>query len=169
MSRTASIRDCRCARHAQNLCKTAGYRRIGVMERADILCKFSACGIQSTPQRIEIAEILFEREQHLSAEQLLDRLRANRSGVSKATVYNTLNLFAERGLVRECIVDPERRFYDSNTEAHHHFFIMDTGELVDIPDGEIQFADLPEIPAGGQIEGVEVLIKIRRDGSEKPG
>lgn len=59
--------------------------------------------------------------------------------------------------------------YDSNTEAHHHFFVMDTGELVDIPDGEIQFADLPEFPEGGQIEGVEVLIKIRRDGSENHG
>lgn len=139
------------------------------MKRADIVRKFATFGIQSTSQRLEIAEIIFEKEQHLSAEQLLDQLRAQNSAVSKATVYNTLNLFAERGLVRECIVDPERRFYDSNTAAHHHFFIMDSGELVDIPDGEIRFADLPEIPAGGQIEGVEVLIKIRRDGSENPG
>jgi Fur family iron response transcriptional regulator len=139
------------------------------MERTDILRKFATGGIQSTPQRIEIAEIIFKKKQHLSAEQLLERLRAKNSAVSKATVYNTLNLFAERGLVRECIVDPERRFYDSNTEAHHHFFVMDTGELVDIPDGEIRFADLPAFPAGGQIEGVEVLIKIRRNDGEKPG
>mgnify|MGYP001549500196 CR=1 FL=1 len=139
------------------------------MNRGEILREFDTCGIQATSQRIEIAEILFEKRQHLSAEQLMERLRASGSAVSKATVYNTLNLFAERGLVKECIVDPERRFYDSNTSKHHHFFIIDTGELVDIPHDEIRFADLPEFPAEGHIDSVEVLIKIRKKDPEKPG
>ena len=138
------------------------------MDRTEILRELDACGIQATSQRVEIAEILFEKQQHLSAEQLIERLRAGGSAVSKATVYNTLNLFAERGLVKECIVDPERRFYDSNTTTHHHFFIIDTGELVDIPQDRIRFADLPEFPADGQIDSVEVLIKIRKNDPEKP-
>jgi Fur family iron response transcriptional regulator len=137
------------------------------MERGAILRKFDACDIQATSQRVQIAEILFEKQQHMSAEQLIDRLRAGGSGVSKATVYNTLNLFAERGLVKECIVDPERRFYDSNTEMHHHFFLIDSGELVDIPQGEIRFSELPDVPADGQIDSVEVLIKIRQNTAEK--
>lgn len=136
------------------------------MERDEIHRKFAACDIQVTSQRIEIAEILFEKQQHMSAEQLLDRLRAGGSGVSKATVYNTLNLFAERGLVKECIVDPERRFYDSNIEKHHHFFLIDSGELVDIPQDEIRFSELPSFPEGGEIDSVEVLIKIRRNAPE---
>ena len=131
------------------------------MERAEILVQFDQHGVLPTPQRIEIAEILLAKSQHLSAEQIIDALRQNGSGVSKATVYNTLNLFAERGLVRECIVDPERRFYDSNTTAHHHFFNVDTGELTDIAHDQIGFMNLPELQGGESLESVEVLIKVR--------
>lgn len=131
------------------------------MERAEIMVEFDSHNILATPQRLEVAEILLEKLQHLSADQIIDRLRARGSTVSKATVYNTLNLFVERGLVNECIVDPERRFYDSNTHAHHHFYDIDSGELSDIPNGMIQFAKLPELPANGNIDAVEVLIKVR--------
>ncbi len=131
------------------------------MERAEILVHFDQHGVLPTPQRIEIAEILLAKSQHLSAEQIIDALRRNGSGVSKATVYNTLNLFAERGLVRECIVDPERRFYDSNTSAHHHFFNVDTGELTDIAHDQISFTNLPELQGGEALQSVEVLIKVR--------
>ena len=131
------------------------------MQRAQIIVEFDNCGILPTPQRIEIAEILLKESQHLSAEQVIERLRSKGSGVSKATVYNTLNLFTERGLVNECVVDPERRFYDSNTDAHHHFYNLDTGELIDIPQDEIAFAELPDLGGEGRIERVEVLIKVR--------
>ena len=69
------------------------------MARSDILALFEQCGILSTPQRLEVAEILLEKPQHMSADQIIDRLREAGSGVSKATVYNTLNLFGERGIV----------------------------------------------------------------------
>jgi len=134
------------------------------MRRAEIMVEFDNHGILATPQRLEIAEILLEQPQHLSAEQIIDALRARGSGVSKATVYNTLNLFAARGLVNECIVDPERRFYDSNTDSHHHFYDLDTGQLTDIPREMIKFAELPTLPGNGRIDGVEVLIKVRSSG-----
>lgn len=137
------------------------------MLRSEILAKFDELDILSTPQRIEIAEILLERPQHLSAEQIIDRLRATDSRVSKATVYNTLNLFCGRGLVGECVVDPERRFYDSTTEPHHHFYNLDTGELTDIPAKSIQFQDLPQFPGDGDLESIEVLIKVRGGSAEK--
>ena len=131
------------------------------MQRNDILVEFHKYGILPTTQRIEIAGVLLEKPQHLSAEQIIDRLRRNGSSVSKATVYNTLNLFCERGLVSECQVDPERCFYDSTTEPHHHFYNMDTGELTDIPLGDICLADLPPIPAGSALDRVEVIVKVR--------
>ena len=131
------------------------------MDRAKIIVEFDSHGILATPQRLEIAEILLEEPQHLSAEQVIEELRAKGSGVSKATVYNTLNLFAERGLVKECIVDPERRYYDSNTCSHHHFYDTDTGQLTDIPHGLVKFAELPELPDDGRLYGVEVVIKVR--------
>lgn len=131
------------------------------MPVADVQGLFDRHGIMTTAQRVEIAEILLERPQHLSAEQIIDRLREANSNVSKATVYNSLKLFVEKGLVKELIVDPERRFYDSTTHAHHHFYNVDTGELSDIGDDEVRFADLPELPNGTECEGIELMIRIR--------
>ncbi len=139
------------------------------MLRSDILVRFGELKILSTPQRIEIAEILLEKPQHLSAEQIIEQLRSGGSRVSKATVYNTLNLFRDRGLVRECVVDPERRFYDSTTEPHHHFYNLDTGELTDIPSESIHFDGLPQFPENGELDSIEVLIKVRHGPAENLG
>ena len=133
------------------------------MNRADLIAELDRCGILPTPQRLEIADILFARRQHISADQIIDKLRLSGSEVSKATVYNTLNLFGERGLVRELIIDPKRRYYDSRTDLHHHFFNVDTGELQDIDDREVGFRELPLMPEGTSCESVEVLIKVRKD------
>jgi Fur family iron response transcriptional regulator len=127
----------------------------------DITAKLKDHGVLPTPQRLEIAGVLLDCPQHLSADQLLDRLRAGGSRVSKATVYNTLNLFAERGLVKEVTVDPNRKYYDSTTHPHHHFFHVETGQLSDIPADQIEVRGLPPLPAGTEQEGVEVLIRIR--------
>ena len=134
------------------------------MTRSGVRSLIEQHGILPTPQRIEIAHILLERPQHLSADQIIERLRAADSGVSKATVYNTLNLFSERGLIKEVMVDPVRKFYDSTTHPHHHFYNVDSGELADIPDGEVRFAELPGLPEGTEQESVEVLIKVRGRG-----
>jgi len=131
------------------------------MLRSRLLLEFDSHGILPTPQRLEIAEILFERPQHLSAEQIIDRLRDNDSGVSKATVYNTLNLFSERGLIKDVLVDPTRRYFDSSTHPHHHFYNLDTGELTDVGDGDVVVSQLPTLPTGTTAAGVEVLIKVR--------
>lgn len=131
------------------------------MLRSEILTKFDTHGILQTPQRLEVAEILLQKPQHLSADQIIAALRAKGSKVSKATVYNSLNLFGERGLVKECLVDPERRFYDSTTSPHHHFYNADTGELSDIPSDTIEVIGLPELPAGTQMESAELIVRIR--------
>ncbi len=131
------------------------------MGRSDILVQFDLHGILPTPQRLKIAEILLAKPQHLSAEQILDRLHQSGSSVSKATVYNTLNLFGERGLIKELCVDPERRYYDSSTLAHHHFYNVDTGEFTDIDENQVSFSELPELPRGTESQSVEVLIKVR--------
>jgi Fur family transcriptional regulator, iron response regulator len=131
------------------------------MSRADIRKKLERHGVMPTPQRVEVAEVLLDRPQHLSAEQILERLRQAGSRVSKATVYNTLKLFGDRGLVKELSVDPDRRFYDSTTYAHHHFFHVGRGELSDIPEDQVEILKLPALPAGTEKESVEVLIRVR--------
>ena len=131
------------------------------MTRSGLLSLLEQHGIMPTPQRVEIAGILLERPQHLSAEHIIDRLKSVGSAVSKATVYNTLNLFSEHGLVREVMVDPVRKFYDSTTHPHHHFYNVDSGELSDIPHDHVCFDELPELPDGTERESVEVLIRVR--------
>ena len=131
------------------------------MSRADILAKFQAQSISPTSQRIEIAEVLLNKPQHLSADQIIDQLRALGSTVSKATVYNTLKLFGDQGLIKECLVDPERRFYDSKTTPHHHFYNADTGELSDIEMHEIEVSELPDLPDGTSMEAAELIIRVR--------
>jgi len=131
------------------------------MSRSSILAKLEQHGILPTSQRIEVADVLLRKPQHLSADQIIEKLRAKGSSVSKATVYNSLNLFGERGLIKECLVDPERRFYDSTTTPHHHFYNADTGELSDIPSDGVEIAGLPGLPSGTRLEGAEVIVRVR--------
>ena len=131
------------------------------MSNPDIIQKLKSFGVLPTPQRIEVASVLLNRPQHLSADQIIERLKANGSRVSKATVYNTLHLFGSKGLVKELCVDPSRKFYDSTTHAHHHFYHVDSGELSDIDNGEVSIMGLPPLPDGTEQESVEVLVRIR--------
>ncbi len=126
---------------------------------ADLLRQY---GINPTHQRIEIAHAIFTRGEHLSADQILGAVNDRASASSKATVYNTLNLFLEKGLIREVIVDPMRVFYDPNTAPHHHFYNVDTGELTDIEAEQIQLGGLPPLPSGMVTEGVDVIVRIRK-------
>lgn len=127
-------------------------------EAADLLRRH---GITPTHQRLEIAHALFSRRQHLSADQILAAVNLRHSETSKATVYNTLRLFLEKGLVREVIVDPTKVFYDPNTEPHHHFYNVANGELIDIDAADMQITGLPSTPSGMVAERVDIIIRIR--------
>jgi Fur family iron response transcriptional regulator len=117
--------------------------------------------INPTHQRIEIAYALFSRGEHLSADQILAIVNDRHLEASKATVYNTLNLFLEKKLIREVIVDPNKVFYDPNTEPHHHLYNVDTGELTDINADAIEISGLPSLPEGTVAEGVDVIVRVR--------
>ena len=118
-------------------------------------------GISPTPQRVEIAAALLSKPQHLSAEQVLLIVNQTSNVVSKATVYNTLGLFARKGLVREVIVDPNKVFYDSNISPHHHFYNVVTGELIDVDVAHLDIATLPQPPHGTACEGIDVILRVR--------
>jgi Fur family iron response transcriptional regulator len=130
----------------------SAHQLAGTLKRHEIL---------PTRQRLLIARVLFSRVEHLSADQVMNYVNNGRDHVSKATVYNTLGLFARRGLIREVIVDPARVFYDPNTSNHHHFYNIDTGELRDIEAAELAIEALPELPEGTVADGVDVIIRLR--------
>ncbi|HKE44528.1 MAG TPA: Fur family transcriptional regulator [Steroidobacteraceae bacterium] len=130
--------------------------------RESVARLLEAHGVTPTEQRLRVGELMFATAQHLSAEQVLDGLRSSGARISKATVYNTLNLFAERGLLRQINIDSTRACFDSNTGLHYHFHNLDTGELTDVGVPEVEFRRLPELPAGTELAGVDVVIRVRR-------
>jgi len=117
-------------------------------------------GITPTQQRLEIASFLFKKQQYVSADQILTSIKQGQNPVSKATVYNTLGLFANKGLLREVIIDPNKVFYDTNTQHHHHFYNTNTCDLTDIDHNEININKLPQLPEGTDIQSVDVIIKV---------
>lgn len=124
--------------------------------------KLRASGIGATRQRLRIAQALLEAPRHRSADQVLAEVNRERPPVSKATVYNTLRLFTDHGLLREVIIDPNRVFYDSTTQPHHHFYNPGTGELIDIPATQLAVSGLPPAPPGTEPSEVEVIIRLRQ-------
>lgn len=119
-------------------------------------------GLKPTHQRVRVAEILMAAPTHMTAEQILAAIRRGGERVSKATVYNTLKVLAQRGLVRQIHLDPERSVYDSTIVPHHHFHDLETGELRDIDPNDIAFSRFPTLPEGMEAEGVEVVIRLRK-------
>ena len=131
------------------------------MHRDDVAALLRTRDINPTQQRVEIAQLLLAQPQHLSAEQILTLVNKEHHLASKATVYNTLRVFAEQGLINEVIVDPTRVLYDSNIEPHHHFYNLDTGTLVDISVDQLALSARPALPEGTVAAGVEVIIRVR--------
>jgi Fur family iron response transcriptional regulator len=131
------------------------------VQLVEVESKLRASGVKPTKQRLEIGMLLFAEARHMSADKIIADLKSEGSRVSKATVYNTLNLFTSHNLIREVSVDPERQFYDSTTGPHHHFYNVDTGELIDIGLGELEFSRLPDLPPGTEAQDIEVVVRVR--------
>ena len=133
------------------------------MDRSHIVKLLQQYDVTPTRQRIEIADYLFQKPQHLSAEDILEGVNAETNRVSRATVYNTLGLFTDKGLVREILIDRERAFYDTNRAAHYHLYDVDSGELHDVMDSDIK-VDMPPLPEGTHVVGTDVVFRV----SSKP-
>ena len=133
--------------------------------RDNLADKLRAHGINPTHQRIEIAFALFSRHEHLSADQVMAIVNERHSETSKATVYNTLNLFLEKKLIREVIVDPNKVFYDPNTEPHYHMYDLQSGRLTDIDAADVRVIGLPALPPGMVTEGMDIVVRVRPSGA----
>lgn len=130
-------------------------------DRPGLIALLRRHSIAPTHQRLEIAQVLFGRCHHLAADQILAMVNERHAETSKATVYNTLNLFRDRGLIREVIVDPKRVFYDPNTSPHHHLYNVDTGEITDIAPEKLSVSGMPELPPGMVTEGIDIIVRVR--------
>ncbi len=127
----------------------------------DPVARLRAVGLRPTRQRISLARLLLANEdRHVTAEQLHAEAAASAVQVSLATVYNTLHQFTEAGLLREVVVEPGRSYFDTNTADHQHFFCEATGRLQDIPAQQLTVSGLPLPPAGTEILGVDIIVRV---------
>jgi Fur family iron response transcriptional regulator len=111
-------------------------------------------GLRPTRQRLALATILFgSGDRHVSAESLHQEALSAEIGVSLATVYNML---------REVAFEGHTTFFDTNTSNHFHYFIEETGSLVDIGTTGIELKGLPQLPPATEIDRVDIIIRLRK-------
>lgn len=128
-----------------------------------VLQQLRQTGLRPTRQRVALATLLLTTpHRHVTAEALHGEAMAAGVQVSLATIYNSLNQFTDAGLLREVVVEPGRSYFDNNTVEHHHFYVEDTGELLDIDGDQVDVSRLPAPPSGMRVERVEVIVRLRR-------
>ena len=125
--------------------------------------RLSQVGLRPTRQRIALVEILFAKgDRHVTAEMLYEEATRAQIRVSLATVYNTLHQFTNAGLLRQIAVDSSKTYFDTNPSFHHHFFIEDKNELVDIPPTNVLLGAAPIPPEGYEIVRIDVIVRLRK-------
>jgi Fur family ferric uptake transcriptional regulator/Fur family peroxide stress response transcriptional regulator len=98
-------------------------------------------GQRVTPQRLAIARTVRELDRHTTAETVFGHVSEQMPGVSLPTVYATLDLLEEIGLVRRVPTETGTAVYDPRTEDHHHLVCRGCGEIVDV-DAPVDRGDL---------------------------
>lgn len=120
------------------------------------------CGIVPTRQRKRIAALLLPYPRHMTANEVCREVNWQSPPISKATVYNTLNLFARKGLLSQVAIGRGRTFYDSNTAPHCHLYDEDTDSLTDFHGEQPPLEQLPPLPKGTAVCGVDMVVRISR-------
>ena len=134
---------------------------------SDARARLREAGLRPTRQRIVLASRLFGGpHRHVTASELHAEVLREEAGVSLATVYNTLHQFTKAGLLRELVVDSGPSFFDTNTAHHQHFFLEETGRLVDVPGDRVSVSVLPPAPPGTTVSRIDVIIRVTGTGAE---
>lgn len=129
----------------------------------DVNEMLQSVGLRPTRQRMALGWLLFGKgARHLTAEMLYEEATIAKVPVSLATVYNTLNQLTDAGLLRQVSVDGTKTYFDTNVTAHHHFYLENNHELVDIPDPHLVLQKMPNVPEGYEISRIDMVVRLRK-------
>jgi Fur family iron response transcriptional regulator len=136
-----------------------------VVTTRDIDTALREHGIQPSAQRLAVADYVLRTDEHPTAEQVFDRVKSRLPMISRATVYNTLNLFVDKGLLRELVLgrskDGERRVvFDPKLDAHHHFIDDSTGAIHDVPWEAVKVSKVDKLE-GYDVREYQVVMRGR--------
>lgn len=137
---------------------------MSTVSHQDLIEKLERAGIRPSAQRVAIAAYVLSTEDHPTADEVWNRVKAEFPMVSRATVYNTLQLFREQGLVQQLVLAEGSVVFDPKVEPHHHFVDDETGAIHDIPWTALRVGKVDEL------EGVDVrdyMVVVR--GRKKDG
>ena len=123
-----------------------------------LLSKFK---VRPTKQRMFITKEVFSKTpKHFDARDIYESLLSKNKKVSLASVYNTLRNFVELGILQEIYIEPNKSFFDTIVKPHYHIYDKSLGELKDLPEGSVKVSNLPDIPNGKKIKGINLVINI---------
>ena len=101
--------------------------------KIELKAELESAGIRGTAQRIAILGFMRENPVHPTAETVYEALRDKVGSLSLTTVYNTLKLFVEHGLVSMLTIDDTFRCFDGNVEMHAHLMCRNCKKIIDMP------------------------------------
>lgn len=108
-----------------------------------------------------MASFVLHTDSHPTAEDVWVRAQRSCPMVSRATVYNTLNLLVEKGLLRQLALAEGRVVFDPNTARHHHFIDVQSGDIVDVPWDRLEVRQVDRL-ADLEVDDYQVVLRGRR-------
>ena len=118
-------------------------------------------GVQASAQRLAVARYVLHTSDHPCADEVFSHVRRGFPTLSRATVYNTLNLFVDRGLLRQHSLKEGRVVFDPNLARHHHFIDAETGEIHDLPWDALDVSGVDRVEEF-EVEEFQVVLRGRR-------
>ncbi len=115
-------------------------------------------GVQPSAQRAAVASYVLTTAEHPTAETVWSRVKKHFPMISRATVYNTLNLLTRKGLLRQFVLVDGKTVFDANVGNHHHFIDKKTGRIYDIPWDALEVSRLESL---GRFEVSDYHVVVR--------
>jgi Fur family transcriptional regulator, iron response regulator len=139
----------------------------------DIVQKLREHDIQPSAQRLAVAAYVLGTEDHPSADhpsadQVWERVQASLPMLSRATVYNTLNLFVKKGLLKLLVLSEGNVVFDPKTERHHHFIDADSGRIHDVEWDAVSVGDVSKLK-GYEVDEYMLVMRGRKKGAPRGG
>ncbi len=123
-----------------------------------VIQQLEAAGIQPSAQRVAVAEYVLVTDEHPSADHVFSTVSESFPMISRATIYNTLHLFVEKGLLRELHISPGKVVFDPVMTKHHHFIDDESGAIKDIEWKQLKVSNLEKL-TDFEINDYQVILR----------
>jgi Fur family iron response transcriptional regulator len=127
----------------------------------DLVELLTSHGIQPSAHRVAVAQYVLTTKDHPSADRVWARVQERFPMISRATVYNTLNLFVEKKLLRELHLAPDSVVFDPRIERHHHLIDDETGTIYDIDWNQVEVRKVDSV-SNFEVSDYQVVMHGRK-------